>query len=211
MSWVECPKCGVLYRGEHNCPKEVATASGLSAMRVEITPGVLDHFAAFEIDVDMDEWISLYLHASKSLGKVLGEPTATHLWAKFRDTGLLRTWALLDKDNRDIIVAMLKIWKGATSSVSSHSPKKWERLSFIESEAIIRKEEIPMFTPAFLSDVKEAWTTKKVQSFWEWIMEPKPEGVAVRLRGVEKPHEFFPAEIIEKMVYDETRKVYVVS
>lgn len=25
--WVECPKCGVMYKGEHRCSKEVATAT----------------------------------------------------------------------------------------------------------------------------------------------------------------------------------------
>jgi len=29
MSWIECPKCGVLYRGEHKCPKATATQSDL--------------------------------------------------------------------------------------------------------------------------------------------------------------------------------------
>jgi len=211
MSWLTCPNCGVLYKGKHTCSKKVATSNGLSAMKVEITPGVLDHFAAFEIDVNMDDWVDLYLKASKSLGKVLGEPTATHLWARFRDTGLLRMWSLLDKENRDIIVAMLKLWKGGATPVSSPSPKKWERLSFIESEAVIRKEEIPMFTPAFLGTVKEAWNTKTTKTYWDWIIEPVEQGVKVTLRGVKKPHEFFPAEIIEKMVYDRATEKYVVQ
>jgi len=182
MSWIECPKCGVLYRGEHTCAKKEATAteeklrlpveleawekrmvraeieidkaitearvknqllmaniptllkrlmqkyaryeteehSSESVKRVFLSPlefiarsemEVLDFLRAFEIDINMDDWLRLYLEASKSLGKVLGEPTATHLWVKFRDMGLLRMWALLDKDNREIIVQMLKIWK----------------------------------------------------------------------------------------------------
>jgi len=78
------------------------------------------------------------------------------------------------------------------------------------SEAVVRVEEIPTFTPAFLSAVEEAWRSKSVQTYWDWICEPTAEGVTVTLRGTTKPHEFFPRDIIERMKYDPVREHYYV-
>ena len=78
------------------------------------------------------------------------------------------------------------------------------------SEAVVRVEEIPTFTPAFLSTVEEAWRSKSVQTYWDWICEPTAEGVTVTLRGTTKPHEFFPRDIIERMKYDPVREHYYV-
>jgi hypothetical protein len=115
-------------------------------------------------------------------------------------------------------------WMGSASPESeSSSSEKWRRvvptLGLTESGSSVKippfvpsvsAEEIPMYTPAFLSAVKEAWKTKTTKTFWEWIIEPTIGGVNVTLRGAKTPHEFFPHHVIEKMVYDETRKVYVV-
>lgn len=81
----------------------------------------------------------------------------------------------------------------------------------VESEAVVEEAEIPTFTPAFLSQVKKAWETKEFQTFWDWMIEPASDGVYVRLKGVEKAHEFFPSNIIERMMYDEASKVYRVK
>jgi hypothetical protein len=76
-----------------------------------------------------------------------------------------------------------------------------------EPEAIVEVEEIPTFSPAFLSAVKKAWESKQTQTFWEWIIEPVSDGVLAGLRGASRPHEKFPKEIIESMEYSEaTRK-----
>ena len=79
-----------------------------------------------------------------------------------------------------------------------------------KAEAVVRVEEIPTFTPAFLSKIEEAWRSKSVQFYWEWIMEPTAEGVTVTLQGTKKPHEFFPKDIIERMKYDPVREHYYV-
>jgi len=78
------------------------------------------------------------------------------------------------------------------------------------SEAVVRIEEIPTFTPAFLSTVEKAWRSKSVETYWDWICEPTAEGVTVTLRGTIKPHEFFPKDIIERMKYDPVREHYYV-
>jgi len=80
-----------------------------------------------------------------------------------------------------------------------------------EPEATVREEEIPSFSPAFLSEVERAWKEKRSTSFWDWMMEPTAEGVTVTLRGTTKPHEFFPKDIVERMKYDSLRQVYVVT
>jgi len=77
-------------------------------------------------------------------------------------------------------------------------------------EAVVREEEIPSFSPAFLTEVEKAWKEKRSTSFWDWMMEPTADGVTVTLRGTTKPHEFFPKDIIERMKYDSLRQVYVV-
>lgn len=77
-------------------------------------------------------------------------------------------------------------------------------------EAVVRVEEIPTFTPAFLSAVEQAWRSKSVQTYWDWICEPTSEGVSVTLRGTTKPHEFFPKDILERMKYDPVREHYYV-
>jgi hypothetical protein len=85
------------------------------------------------------------------------------------------------------------------------APPSWESVS----EAVVKEAEIPTFTPALLGLVKKAWETKTDQRFWEWFITPNSDGVAVTLSGTAKPHEFFPKEIIEKMHYDETQKIFV--
>ena len=65
-----------------------------------------------------------------------------------------------------------------------------------EAERVVRREELSTFTPAFLGAVRRAYRRKKTQTYWEWIIEPAPEGVYVYLRGVEKPYQFFPKEIL---------------
>jgi len=110
----------------------------------------------------------------------------------------------------------VKQLKGLQHSSESSSPKR----VFVSpaaiipgglSEAVVKESEIPMFTPAFLGEVQRAWREKRSTSFWDWLMEPVENGVTVTLRGTKKPHEFFPKDIIERMKYDSTRQVYVVT
>lgn len=78
----------------------------------------------------------------------------------------------------------------------------------VKCEARVREEEIPTFTPAFLAMVKRVDKERKPDSYWEWLAEPVDGGVAVRLRGVQRCHEFFPSELLERSQYDEGKKAY---
>jgi len=51
MAWVECPKCGVLYKGEHNCSKKVASASRIQEVWRKFQHGVQTGiYSGFDID-----------------------------------------------------------------------------------------------------------------------------------------------------------------
>lgn len=78
-----------------------------------ITAEVLGELAFFGRDIDGDQWVDLYLQAAKKLGKVLGKVTAEHLWSKFinYNSQITVLWMYLDKDNREIIVEMINMWR----------------------------------------------------------------------------------------------------
>lgn len=67
-----------------------------------------------------------------------------------------------------------------------------------EPQAIIEESETKTFAEWLLAAVKRVWNTKNSEQHWEWLIEPTEKGVLVGLRGVSRPHEFFPKEIIEK-------------
>jgi len=94
--------------------------------------------------------------------------------------------------------------------IAKESIREIQEMKVGVSEAVVREEELPTFTPAFLSTVEQAWRSKSVQTYWDWICEPTAEGVTVTLRGTTKPHEFFPKNIIERMKYDPVREHYYV-
>jgi len=108
------------------------------------------------------------------------------------------------------------LWK-SPAHVIEEKPEVFPRPWVLElerplPEAVVKEEEIPTFTPAFLSEVEKAWKEKKSTSFWDWLIEPvENRGVYVTLRGATKAHEFFPKEIIERMRYDASKRVYVVE
>jgi len=78
---------------------------------------LLDFFSAFETDLRGDTWVDLYVEASATLHKVFGRVTGEHLWAKFRDDGLLKMWRALDHDNREIVQTMLNIWVSRSGAI----------------------------------------------------------------------------------------------
>jgi hypothetical protein len=68
-----------------------------------------------------------------------------------------------------------------------------------EPEAVVEERELPTFAEWLLAAVKRVWDTKKGEIYWEWLIEPTDKGVLVGLRGVSRPHELFPSDVIEKI------------
>jgi len=61
---------------------------------------------------------------------------------------------------------------------------------------VVRREELGHYTPAFVAAVKRAFKEQKVVTYWEWIIEPHPEGAKVFLRGAKDCWELFPKEVL---------------
>lgn len=68
-----------------------------------------------------------------------------------------------------------------------------------EPDAVVDLKELPTFAEWLLSAVKRVWKTKQSESHWEWLIEPTEKGVLFGLRGVSRPHELFPAAVIQQM------------
>jgi len=77
-----------------------------------------------------------------------------------------------------------------------------------EPEAIVEEAELKTFAEWLLAAVKRVWKTKKSEIHWEWIIEPTDKGVLVGLRGVSRPHELFPASLIEKHNPDKLKDLF---
>jgi len=172
----------------------------------------LDKLVRLRSLVDYDMFEGMFTSAGGTVGM------ARHLWGKLQqyDVDLIKWWAELDIAHREIFIKMLNAWSGLIPLHSSEpSPAKRVFVSPAAiipgglSEAVVKESEVPMFTPAFLGEVQRAWREKRSTSFWDWLMEPVENGVTVTLRGTKKPHEFFPKDIIERMLYDETKRVYI--
>jgi hypothetical protein len=115
------------------------------------------------------------------------------------------TWAELRKKVEENVKAgrdPYDILRGPAPS------KEWmEQKGFVEKlpwpnpepEAIVEEVELRTFAEWLLATVKRVWKTKKPESVWEWLIEPTDRGVLVGLRGVSRPHELFPANVIEKI------------
>jgi hypothetical protein len=130
------------------------------------------------------------------------------IWRRWGEMKIIppMTWAELRKKVEEYV----KAGKDPYDILRGPAPsKEWmEKKGFVEAklpwpnpepEAIVEEVELQTFALLFLSKVTEAWTTKETQRFYEWIMEPTKNGVLVGREGAERPHEFFPEEIIKKI------------
>ena len=116
-------------------------------------------------------------------------------WAELRKK--VEEYVKAGKDPYDIIFeTQLKMLGGEEAKPIS---LPW---SNPEPEAVVEERELPTFAEWLLAAVKRVWETKKGEIHWEWLIEPTDKGVLVGLRGVSRPHELFPKDLIESRAFE---------
>jgi hypothetical protein len=122
--------------------------------------------------------------------KITPPMTWQQLWDKVRE------YIRAGKDPYDILrgPAPSEEWMQKKGFVEAKLP--WANP---EPEAVVEERELPTFADWLLAAVKRVWETKKGEIYWEWLIEPTERGVLVGLRGVSRPHELFPTDVIEKI------------
>ena len=130
--------------------------------------------------------------------KITPPMTWQQLWEKVRE------YIKAGKDPYDILrgPAPSKEWMEQKGFVAK---LPWPNL---EPVAIVEEAELRTFAEWLLAAVKRVWKTKNPESFWEWLIEPTDRGVLVGLRGVSRPHELFPADLIEKHNPDKLKDLF---